>query len=107
MYEAIAARDTGIRQVLEHTDRVVPKWTDQALELFRQFLTVRHRPFLAEDFREWVGDRLPAPPHVNAWGALVKRAQARGLILFHGYGPTIHKAGHGRVAAMWVRLHPT
>lgn len=96
---AEVARDQGIQSALEHAGT---SWVDQAFHLIKTFLTIHHRPFLAEEFRDYATRYLEEPPHVNAWGGLIKKAQAAGLIRFHSYEKTTSRKAHRRVAAMWV-----
>ncbi len=79
-------RDTGIAAAVEHADRDIPDWSDQALTLVRFYAAASLREFMAEDVREWAyASGLPPPPDGRAWGAVMQRARWFGYIKPAGY----------------------
>ena len=83
------------------------EWKYAALILLRRFIDKLRgegvRDFTFDEFRTWaLGRELDDPPHLNAWGALPRKAVAEGLIQ-----PTdnMRKAqrvdAHARLVRVW------
>lgn len=76
---AIAARDHGLDQVLEHN----AAWSDQAEAFLEGWLADKPAgfDFIGEDFRvEALAAGLQAPKHHNAWGGFFSRIVRTGLV---------------------------
>lgn len=66
-----------------HADTVTDGWTADAVAYITQFAHRQHRldAWLLEDARTWAhAEGLAEPPDARAWGAVVKRLQATGVI---------------------------
>ena len=85
--EAEARRDTGMQQAVDHADSVSFQWSERAYGHVFDFCQHR-RPFLTEDARAFAEARgFSQPPDGRAWGAVMKRAFANGLVKKVGYAP--------------------
>lgn len=101
--ENIKVTNEAIQRGVDHADLVVEGWSDTAFKLLKEFiLTVS--TFQSEDFRMWVGDRLPHPPDERAFGAIIRRAVKAGLIKRIGFEPTSDKKTHRSPMSVWEKL---
>lgn len=99
------SRDKGIKKAITHADRVHDKWGDRVFEAFKEYLIIMQKqPFQIEDFREWIGDKIPPPPHNRAFGAIVIRAIKAGLIWRAGFAPVKNPKAHRAIGAVWLRV---
>jgi hypothetical protein len=73
LLESLAAKEAGIKQVSDHNET----WMERALEMVA-------RSNLTGPFEAWrarlLSQGIETPNHANAWGALCRTAQRRGLI---------------------------
>ncbi len=84
--DAEARRDVGIRASVDHADREVIGWSDEAVALVRLFAVGHIGEFLTENVREWAyASGLPLPPDGRAWGAVMRRAERFGYVRAVGY----------------------
>lgn len=72
--------ETGMRRAAEHANRVLPNWTDRAVQALREFARGQTKPFTIEAAREAIAGAIPEPPEARAWGAVTKTARALGYI---------------------------
>lgn len=80
-------RDDGIARAAAHADDVDPRWQTRAFRAVAIFARY-HPAFLAEDARGMAErEGLPSPPDARAWGAVMRLAARRGVIVADGYGP--------------------
>ena len=86
LFEAVNRRDTAIAKAKDSAERISPGWNDQA---YRAFLDYREKVlfqwdnplFTAEDIRAFAASiGVEAPATSRAWGAVMRRAKAAGLI---------------------------
>jgi hypothetical protein len=99
----MAARDAGIEQVLRRSDaRHKLGWSDYAVAGIRLF-SRNHSEFTTEEFRAWWDCQGGADPHhVNAWGAVFRKAACLGVIRGTGrFVKSSHVAAHARVVQLW------
>lgn len=98
------ARDDGMKRAVDHADRVEPDWSEAALQCIRDYPV--HTPFLVEDVRQWAHHKrnLPHPPDARAWGAVIKRAQAKEIIRCTGYTRAKNKSTHAGPRSQWIKL---
>lgn len=80
-------RTDGMYRAVEHADREMPDWSDNALAYLRRFAQARVTPFLIEEVIAACKtfSALPEPPTTKAWGAVVKRAQKEGWLHKDGF----------------------
>lgn len=101
------ARDNGINQAKTHADEVNPGWSEQAFEMFREWLR-GWQPgykFTIEEFRQIAQIRgLPDPPHARAFGSLAVRAKKAGLINSNGTVKVRNPKAHMANAAQWIKM---
>lgn len=86
--EAELRRDRGITHAVRHATRVDPDWFDRALLALRAFVAERGtRSFLAEEFVAYAREQMgcASPPDGRAFGGVMKRAAATGVIVRVGY----------------------
>ena len=100
------ARERGhdaARASAQHADRVESQWSITALQALRTFCTIKRpgRGFLAEDCRRWAEDvrGVTPPPDARAWGHVMLKAKAEGLIVSAGYAPA--KSSNGSPKVLW------
>jgi len=87
---AIAARDRGMKKVLENNK----DWIAAALEALAQY---PHGEAMGEDLKAFVTQRLGEPFHVNAIGAFIKAAMRAGVIVPTGeWRQSKMKSSHAR-----------
>ena len=94
---AAERRDAGIERSSSHAERVTPLWNEMAYTHLRVWLLTRDRgDFLAEDaFKEFQ----IAPPDGRAYGAVMRKAAAAGIIHKIGYAPA--KSSNLSVKVLW------
>ena len=103
-FTASQLRDQGIKRAVEKANKTDPGWSEQAYDLFKQFLDVRYQTFMIEDFRQYaIPMGLPKPPNDRAFGFIPIRAVKEGLIYRVGYGKTTGKSAHKTPAAIWSK----
>jgi hypothetical protein len=103
IFEAIQARDEGMKKAVDHADDVKPGWSQKAYELLLKFLSEQHGPFMAEDVRSFAAMvDFPLPPSGRAWGAVIVRASKNGLIKRSGYAPVKNVRAHMTPATLWT-----
>lgn len=102
----IWAREHGhdaARASAKHADRVESQWSITALQAVRTFATVKGSgcTFLAEEARAWAEDvrGVSPPPDGRAWGHVILKARAEGLIASAGYAPA--KSSNGSPKVLW------
>ena len=98
------ARDKGIQQATDHADAVHDKWSKQAFDQFKIFLTSQVEPFKMEDFRNEVSGVLPEPPSLRAFGGIAMRAAKAGLIKRIGYTQVTNIKAHRANCALWQKI---
>lgn len=83
---AEARRDAGIARSAANAG---PEWQERAVGYVREFVALGNRgPFLCEHVREFAErSGLPVPPSRTAWGAVMRRAAAAGVVCARGYAP--------------------
>ena len=86
---AEAKRNAGMERAVEHADRVVESWSDEAYRYLQDFCRISEgERFIIEDARLWAaGQGFESPTDERAWGAVIRRAAANGMIRKVGYAP--------------------
>lgn len=97
--QAIAERDTGMRDALSHAESVMPTWGDVAL-LYLQAYARAHREFIAEDVVEYAASRGLNTAQPKAWGAVFQNAARRADITRRGYAPS--RKRHLSPTVLWA-----
>lgn len=78
-----ARRDQGIARAVDHADRVIDQWSEDAYKLLLAY--AGGREFLSEEFVDYARAALPAPPDARAFGGPIRRAVNAGVIRRIGY----------------------
>lgn len=102
--DAIAEKEAGIQQAVDHANAVTPQWSDKAYDFLVRYVSSATSSFMCEDVRhkaEQAG--FPEPPHNRAWGAVLIRAAKTGLIRNIGAAPTKNVKAHRAFASLWER----
>ncbi len=81
-----ARRDAGIASALDHAEREVLGWGEEALRFVRHFAET-HVDFMAEDVIAAAKTAVPAAPDGRAWGAVFRAAARAGVIEKLGFRP--------------------
>lgn len=97
------ARDKGIKQAVDHADRVHESWSDKVYALLKDFVKRYSGPFQFEDFRISIAGLIPEPPHKRAYGAIAAKAARLGLITRVGYAPVKNVKAHMAFSTVWKR----
>jgi len=80
------AAETGMLLAAAHADREIGNWSEEALNFFRLYSTIKPDGFLTEDARAWAEKiGLPPPPDGRAWGYIARRASREGFVRSAGY----------------------
>ena len=88
--QAEAAMNAGIALSEANANRHKQRWSEDAeAELLRYCLAHRGQDFLTEQVREWGEslDLVDAPFNAKAWGGVMRRSAANGVVRKVGYGP--------------------
>ena len=101
---ACKARDKGIQKAVDHADRVHKEWSEKAYEFLRIFLRHNRNGFMVEDVRNASKGVVPEPPSKRAWGWVIKRAAASGLVRKIGIQSVKNVNAHRANAAVWKRV---
>lgn len=92
----------GMARSAENADQRVPNWTDRAYDMLVAYTKVQPR-FPVEELRVWSYDEgLPLPPSDSAWGTVIKRASADGVVRFVGFTPSKNPAQHRKPIKLWA-----
>ena len=89
--QAEARRDSGMALSEENANRHKQRWSEDAeAALLRYCLAHRGQDFLTEQVREWSEflDLVDAPFNAKAWGGVMRRSAANGVIRKVGYAPS-------------------
>lgn len=87
--DAVRRRNEAMEQVVNHADELAPNWSDRAYSALALYCTKMREPFITEDVRAWAeGLGLISAPHDSrAWGAVIRRAAAAGMVEKIGFAP--------------------
>lgn len=97
-------RDLGIEKAVLHADQETAEWREKAFDLLKTFLKDQHSEFMAEDFRKYTElVDFTQPPNLRAYGGIIRRAKAAGLIRFLRTQPVKNKNAQCANAAVWIR----
>lgn len=110
-FTAEALRDAGMKLAEESANEKVPEWSDACYALILHYVIITSAPFLAEDFRAWVDNKIAQPPSKRAYGGIMMRAANEKVIRKVGYGKTTNPKAHSTPATRWIKydsqyLHP-
>ncbi len=97
-------KEEGIERAVNHANEVTPNWSDRAASLLKEFISVCHTPFMAENFREYAEKQgLEEPPSKRAFGGVITRAKSMGWIKSIGFGLTHNPLAHRTPASLWIK----
>ena len=97
-------KEKGIKQALDHANKVSNLWADEAFNVLKKYLLRRKKPFMCEDVRQFAEEKtdLDLPPSNRAWGGVIQRAKHKGLIKHFGYFQVSNPKAHKANASIWV-----
>lgn len=97
--EAAKRGQRGMTRAVDHADRIDPGWSELAFDALQNYASATSE-FTAEEARQGIHDAgLALPTDGRAWGAVFKRAAARGLIRKGGYAP--RRCGNMTPTIIW------
>ena len=106
--EAKRRAEAGAKRALDHANRKIDGWGERALEKLVELVlgTPDGGTLMAEDVRvkAYAGGLEPAPDN-RAWGAVMKKAEKKGLITWVRFGTTKAKRCHRNPAGVWKVNH--
>lgn len=89
-----------MQRAIDHADRVVEGWAEEAACFLTRYLDMNREPFLTGDVRLTAAKfGVPLPPDNRAWGPIINSAVRSGQIRKVGYGNS--KTGHMRPMPLW------
>jgi len=96
---AAEARDTGMKQALDHAEEVRSNWGDEAYEWIRRYAKVNKR-FISEHCTAWAAEQgFKSPTDPRAWGMVFRRASKDGIIVRVGYATSLKR--HCSPTPLW------
>jgi len=100
---ARAKRDDGMGRALDHAERDVPTWGEQALAYLRCYAETHDRfpAWFVTHAAELTG-AVPTPPTLKSWGAILAKAARDGWLKNDGY--TQHPQRHASPTPIWLSL---
>ncbi|MFA9219861.1 MAG: hypothetical protein ACEQSL_01600 [Sediminibacterium sp.] len=96
--------DIGMRMAEDHANEKIENWSDKCFELLKQYLKINTEPFMVEYFRQWTANKLPQPPSLRAFGAIIRKASQKGLVKHCGYSKVSNHKAHATPASVWQAL---
>lgn len=103
MFPTPTPKERGMKKAVDHANLVHDRWSDQAYSFLVDFIRIHEGEFMAEDVREKSRGIVPVPPHLRAWGQIIRSAAIRGLIHRVGYRSVKNERAHNTPAAVWRR----
>lgn len=94
LFDGEARKEMGVNQVLHNS----AEWKDRAVTEI-EYLANTKDLFTCDDLRE----RIEAPHHGNAWGAVFNAAAKKKIIKKVGYRPSTLPSNHASVIAVWCK----
>ena len=93
----------GAKLALQHAEAVSENWGAEACDYLEIFIRLNPgREFMAEEVREYATKRgLPEPKSLRAWGAVMARAKAAGIIEWRGNRQVTNRKAHSATASVW------
>lgn len=95
----------GANRAAAKADRACSQWSDRALDFLKRWASLRGKePFMTEDVRMAAeeSDTYVPPPDGRAWGAVILRAKAQGLVTHLTYAPNKDPSCHGSPKSVWL-----
>lgn len=107
--QAREQKNIGIDRAVKKADNDSPGWSDRAYKFFvEKFLLIENGPFMAEKFRAYCAAvDFDLPDNARAFGGVIKRAAAAGIIVRVGFQPTKNKKAHLTPATLWRQVKPS
>lgn len=95
--------EQGMQTAEDHANKLQPKWSDDALNILREFISKYDIDFMTEDLRRYAEKErgFTAPASSRAWGGVISRAKKSGLIKFVGIRAVGNPKAHAANAAIW------
>ena len=107
--EARRLKNEGIDRAVTKADKDNPGWSERAYQFFvNKFLLIKNGPFMAEEFRSYCALMdFTLPDNARAFGGVIKRAAANGIIERVGFQNTKNKKAHLTPATLWRQVKPS
>lgn len=107
--EARRLKNEGIDRAVTKADNDNPGWSERAYQFFvNKFLLIKNGPFMAEEFRSYCAlTDFTLPDNARAFGGVIKRAAANGIIERVGFQNTKNKKAHLTPATLWRQVKPS
>lgn len=94
----------GMNRAIVHADEVVENWSEDAYSMFLKYISQfgSGYRFIGEQARTYAeAMKLPKPPSLRAWGAIMVRAAKSGVITKVGYSQVRNSKAHGANCSLW------
>lgn len=102
--QAEAARDAGIALSEANANRAKARWSEDAEAAVMSYCQYYRTEFLTETVREWAefNDLVDVPPNSKAWGGVMRRCAANGIIKKVGFAPS--KSSNLSPKTLWAAV---
>src|SRR5687767_11528553 len=99
LFEAAAARDSGMLRAAKHAEATHCGWNDRAYAFLEAYAR-QHKEFISEDVSD-ESKRLgfPQPPTDRAWGSVYRKAVRESIIIQIGTGRSRRR--HASICPRW------
>lgn len=107
IFSGESLKEKGMRQALQHADKVEHRWSEKAYQVLLDFLShlPEDRKFMTEQFRKYAYENgLPAPPSERAHGSVIRRAAIEGKIIRVGFGQVTNPKAHCANSSVWRKV---
>jgi len=96
-------KNIGIKTAVKNANKKQKSWADKAYFILETFVKEHKGSFMCEDVRAYAEKttELTSPPSKRAWGGVMVRAKAKGLITSVGYNKVTNPKAHQANASMW------
>jgi hypothetical protein len=103
LFQVESATTKAIKQSNDHADKVIPDWSELAMDGLRKYAAVVDN-FITEEARRWLVGIVPEPPDNTAWGGVIVKAKNIGLIepVEGVFRKTADKISHCRPSQVWT-----
>ncbi len=96
----ITKTNEAIQAAADHANAVHPGWSEQAYGFLKEYIKT-NRSFMTEDVRYASQGIVPIPPHLRAWGSVIKKAAKECLIKHARYEQVKTASSHRAMASVW------
>lgn len=94
-------RDEGIARAIQSASNAYHLWPDRAYGLLCEY-GASNTYLTSEDVRNYAeAHGLPEPPEPRAWGGIIRKAVAAGLLKAHSMRKSMNARAHRRPVQVW------